>query len=78
MSYVQYLFHSSREQRMTWGQIPCSDADASLQMVLSKSVTLPHTGEKKEKNIKADIGSPSFAIVEQFLNFLDQAVVQLN
>lgn len=61
---------------MTWGQIPCSDADASLQMVLSKSVALPHTGKKKK--IKADIGSPSFTIVEQFLNFLDQAVVQLN
>lgn len=75
MSYVQYPFHSSGEQRMTWCQIPCSDADASLQMVLSKSVTLPHTGKKK---IKADIGSPSFTIVERFLNFLDQAVVQLN
>lgn len=45
MSYVQYPFHSSREQRMTWGQILCSDADASLQMVLSKSVTLLHTGK---------------------------------
>lgn len=50
MIYVQYPFHSGREQRMTWGQILCSDADASLQMALSKSVTLPLTGKKEENN----------------------------
>lgn len=58
---MQYPFHTSREQRVTWGLILCSDADLSLGMFLSKSVNLPLHGEKKNKKIiTADTGSSSF------------------
>lgn len=56
---MQYPFHTSREQRVTWGLILCLDADLSLGMYLSKSLNLPLHGEKKINN-KADTGSSSF------------------
>lgn len=39
---------------MTWGLILCSDADVSLEMVLSKSVNLPLLGGGKKKKKKKE------------------------